>query len=58
MTLTPFLIPRSPAGMRPDAGVYLQFSFIFISYNFACFSLGQFVSSLSRNPLIAMTLRE
>lgn len=36
---------------------FLAFAGIFVSYNFACFSLGQFVSSLSTNPLISMTLR-
>lgn len=43
--------------MLADWRAYLEFSAIFISYNFACFSLGQFVSSLSTNPLISMTLR-
>lgn len=44
--------------MDPSFSKYLGFAGIFISYNFACFSLGQFVSSFSTNPLVSMTIRE
>ena len=43
-------------GMDPDLGSYAIFVCIFISYNWTCFSLGQWVSSFSANPLIAMTI--
>lgn len=43
-------------GMDPDAGTYLIFVLIFVSFNWSCFSLGQWISSFSANPLVAMTI--
>lgn len=37
---------------------YLIFVGIYLSMDIACMSLGQFVSSLSANPMVAMTIRE
>ncbi len=44
--------------MEKDFVSYLAFVWIYISMDVSCMSLGQFVSSLSANPMIAMTIRE
>jgi len=43
-------------GMDPNVGTYAVFVLIFVSYNWTCFSLGQWISSFSANPLVAMTI--
>ena len=43
-------------GMDPDVKTFVYFSLIFISYNWSCLSMGQWVSTFSANPLISLTL--
>ena len=43
-------------GMDADFVRYLRFAGIYLSYDIACLGLGQFVSSLSGNPMIGMTI--
>ena len=43
-------------GMDPYFWSYLKFAGIYLSYDIACLELGQFVSSLSGNPMIGMTI--
>jgi len=43
-------------GMDANLGSYLKFAGIYLSYDIACLELGQFVSSLSGNPMIGMTI--
>lgn len=45
------------AGMDKDFLAYLKFVGIYITMDISCMSLGQFVSSLSANPMVAMTIR-
>ena len=42
--------------MDPYFWSYLKFAGIYLSYDIACLELGQFVSSLSGNPMIGMTI--
>ncbi|EWM26638.1 abc subfamily abcg [Nannochloropsis gaditana] len=43
-------------GMDPNFVAYLKFAGIYLSFDIACLELGQFVSSLSGNPMVGMTI--
>ncbi len=43
-------------GMDPDFVSYLRFAGIYLTYDISCLALGQFVSALSPNPMIGMTI--
>ena len=43
--------------MEKDFVAYLKFVGIYVTMDISCMSLGQFVSSLSANPMVSMTIR-
>lgn len=49
--------PPTTLGMDKDFISYLKFAGIYITMDISCMSLGQFVSSLSANPMVSMTIR-